>query len=81
MAVKSFRDLTVWQRGIELTEAIYRQTQGFPKYETYGLSSQLQLLLFQFHRISRRVTNAIRQKSICTIFRMRQVHLPKSKRS
>jgi four helix bundle protein len=41
MATKSFRDLIIWQRGIGLTETIYRLTQDFPKHETYGLSSQL----------------------------------------
>jgi len=42
MTTKSFRDLHVWRRGIELTEAIYRVTATFPKQEMYGLSSQLQ---------------------------------------
>jgi four helix bundle protein len=42
MTVRSFRDLIVWQRSIELIEEVYRLTQGFPKQETYGLSSQLQ---------------------------------------
>ena len=41
MAPKSFRDLLDWQRGIGLTEMIYRSTQDFPKHETYGLSSQV----------------------------------------
>jgi four helix bundle protein len=38
---QSFRDLVVWQRSIELATAIYRLTGGFPKEETYGLTSQL----------------------------------------
>ena len=38
---KSYRDLKVWQRAIELSVALYRLTGGFPKEETYGLSSQL----------------------------------------
>ncbi|MBV8438526.1 MAG: four helix bundle protein [Silvibacterium sp.] len=37
----SYRDLKVWQRAIELSVALYRLTVGFPKEETYGLSSQL----------------------------------------
>lgn len=40
--VKSFRDLRVWQAGIGLVEQIYRLTRSFPKYEVYGLSSQMQ---------------------------------------
>ena len=39
--VKSYRDLKVWQRAIEMTLAIYRVTTGFPKEEMYGLTSQL----------------------------------------
>jgi four helix bundle protein len=41
--VKSFRDLLVWQRAIQLSVAIYRLTQGFPREELYGLSSQIRL--------------------------------------
>jgi len=39
--VQSFRDLTVWQRSIQMTVAIYRLTQAFPREELYGLTSQL----------------------------------------
>ncbi|MDQ2924263.1 MAG: four helix bundle protein [Acidobacteriota bacterium] len=38
---ESFRDLGVWQRSIQMSVAIYKLTSGFPKEETYGLSSQL----------------------------------------
>ncbi|MEZ2348411.1 four helix bundle protein [Terriglobus sp. RCC_193] len=38
---KSFRELEVWQRSMELATAIYRVTEGFPRHETYGLSSQM----------------------------------------
>ena len=39
--VQSFRDLTVWQRSIQLSVAIYRLTKDFPREEIYGLSSQI----------------------------------------
>jgi four helix bundle protein len=39
--VKSFRELTVWQRSIELALAIYRLTKAFPREEIFGLTSQL----------------------------------------
>jgi len=42
MSVRSYRDLMVWQRSIELIDDVYRLCRGFPKSETYGLSSQLQ---------------------------------------
>ena len=38
---QSFRDLQVWQRAMELTLAIYRLTQGFPREEQFGLTNQL----------------------------------------
>jgi four helix bundle protein len=39
--VQSFRDLVVWQRAMQLTIAVYRLTQGFPREEVYGLTSQI----------------------------------------
>jgi four helix bundle protein len=41
VAARSFRELIVWQRSIELATAIYRLTRGFPKDEVYGLTSQI----------------------------------------
>lgn len=38
---QSFRDLTVWQRSIQLTVAVYRMTRDFPREEQYGLTSQI----------------------------------------
>ena len=39
--MQSFRDLQVWQRSMELTVAVYRLTQHFPREEAFGLTSQL----------------------------------------
>ena len=39
-AARSFEDLVVWQRAHQFVLATYRLTQGFPKSEVYGLSSQ-----------------------------------------
>lgn len=39
--IQSFRDLQVWQRSMELTVAVYRLTEGFPRGEVFGLTSQL----------------------------------------
>ncbi len=38
---KSYRDLKVWHRSIDLTLLIYELTSDFPKQETYGLTSQM----------------------------------------
>jgi four helix bundle protein len=40
--IKSFRDLNIWQKGIDLVKDIYKETQHFPKEEVYGLTNQLQ---------------------------------------
>jgi len=37
----SYRDLTVWQLGVELAVEVYRLTADFPKQEQYGLTSQM----------------------------------------
>jgi four helix bundle protein len=39
--IRSFRDLLVWRKGIELTKDIYALTQRFPTGEKFGLVSQL----------------------------------------
>jgi four helix bundle protein len=38
---KSFRDLIVWQRAMQLAKLLYRLTQQFPREESTGLTSQL----------------------------------------
>jgi four helix bundle protein len=38
---KSYRDLVVWQKAMDLVTAIYRITAQFPREEVYGLTSQL----------------------------------------
>ena len=40
-AIKSYRDLEVWQKAMRLAEICYRSTEEFPKREIYGLASQL----------------------------------------
>lgn len=41
MAIKSYKDLIVWQKAMELAKEIYRLTSLFPKSETYGIISQM----------------------------------------
>lgn len=38
---KGFRDLIAWQKGMELTEMVYKITSSFPKEELYGITSQM----------------------------------------
>jgi len=42
MAMRTYRQLDVWQRAIELTEAVYRLAADFPSAERFGLTSQIQ---------------------------------------
>ena len=39
--IKSYKDLRVWQKSIELVTFIYDLSKSFPKDETFGLTSQL----------------------------------------
>jgi four helix bundle protein len=39
--INRFSDLTVWQRAHELTLAVYRLTDKFPRSEQFGIVSQL----------------------------------------
>jgi four helix bundle protein len=39
--IKSYNDLIAWQKAIELVRDVYKATQGFPKEEMYGLTSQI----------------------------------------
>ena len=39
--ILSYRDLNVWQNGLNLVEDVYKITANFPKEEKYGLTSQL----------------------------------------
>ncbi len=39
--MKNFKNLKVWQKGIELVKNIYKSTKEFPKEELYGLTSQM----------------------------------------
>jgi four helix bundle protein len=40
-AFKSYRDLEVWQRSMQLAKRIYQVTQSFPNEERFGLTNQL----------------------------------------
>ena len=39
--IKSYKQLIVWQKSIELVKAIFKLTESFPKSELYGLASQI----------------------------------------
>jgi four helix bundle protein len=39
--VQSFRELRVWQKSMDLADAIYTASAEFPRTETFGLSAQI----------------------------------------
>jgi len=40
--IKSYRDLEVWKKAMDLVVTCYKITRKFPRSEIYGLTSQLQ---------------------------------------
>lgn len=38
---KSYRDLKVWQKAMDLTDAVYDLTRDFPVDERFALTSQI----------------------------------------
>jgi four helix bundle protein len=42
MKINSYKDLTVWQKSMDLTVEIYEITERFPQTERFGLTSQMQ---------------------------------------
>ena len=41
-SLSSYRELTVWQKSMDLAVKIYESTSGFPTTERYGIISQMQ---------------------------------------
>jgi four helix bundle protein len=39
--IKNYKDLLVWQKGMDLAEAIYRLTESLPVCEQWGLTAQM----------------------------------------
>lgn len=39
--IKSYKDLIVYQKGLDLVNDIYKITRGYPKEEIFGLTNQM----------------------------------------
>jgi four helix bundle protein len=39
--VRNYKDLTAWQKGMDLVELVYAATREWPREELYGLSNQV----------------------------------------
>jgi len=46
MKLRSYKELKVWQKGMELAIEVYIVTKKFPKEELYGLTSQIRRAAF-----------------------------------
>ena len=40
--IRSYRDLIVWQKSVEMVVAVYKATKKFPSSEQFGITSQIQ---------------------------------------
>lgn len=39
--VKTYKDLLIWQKGIQLVKQVYAGIEGFPNNEVFGLQNQM----------------------------------------
>lgn len=39
--IQSYKDLLIWQKGIEITDKVYLLTKSFPSEEIYSLTNQI----------------------------------------
>jgi four helix bundle protein len=42
MKVKSYKELNVWNKGIDIADRRYNLTENFPNQERYGIATQMQ---------------------------------------
>ena len=40
--IRSYRDLIVWQKSVEMVVVVYKTTKKFPSSEQFGITSQIQ---------------------------------------
>lgn len=63
--LKSYKELTVWQKAFELSKLVYRVTANFPKSEVYGLTAQMRRAVVSIpSNIAEGYTRAHRQEYI-----------------
>ena len=41
MGVKSYKELEIWKKGIDIVNCVYKATSTFPKEELYGITAQM----------------------------------------
>ena len=68
--VRSYQDLEVWQKAMDLVVVCYQLTNKFPQNEIYGLASQLQRAAVSVQRISRKADSVNIVKSFSNIYQL-----------
>ncbi len=74
--MKSFKELKVWQKGLELVEMVYKITASFPEEEKYGLCAQIDGQRFLFHQILRRGICEKQQRILSNFYPLLGVLVP-----
>jgi four helix bundle protein len=41
MKIRNYQDLIAWQKAMDLCELVYKSTEGMPREERFGLTSQI----------------------------------------
>ncbi|WP_425617275.1 four helix bundle protein [Anatilimnocola sp. NA78] len=61
-AIRSYRDLIVWQEAMSLAKSVYKLSANFPRQEVYGLTSQIRRasisISFEYRRRPRSKLNS-----------------------
>jgi 23S rRNA-intervening sequence protein len=76
---QSYRDLIAWKEGMGFVSDLYRATQGFPRNELYGLTSQLRRAPYRSQATSRKVKHTIQRENSIVFSVTQEVPWLKSK--
>lgn len=69
--IESYRDLKVWQRGLNLAERLYKLTESFPAEEKFGLTGQLRRAAVSVYPISQKDGAGIRREHLSVFSKSR----------
>ena len=79
--ITSYRDLKVWQLGIDRVVDVYRACESLPKQEMYGLASQMQRARFRFRLTSPKATSVARLANTFAMWELHKDRGPNLKRT
>ena len=57
--LKSYQELEVWKKSIDLSEMVYRTSADFPSEAKFGMTGLVRVRLFRRQPISPRARNAM----------------------